>query len=742
MPEETLIGKRIDRYEIKSRLGRGEVGTVYRAYQPGASRMVAIKLFSPDLLKEKGFLERFREQAQAIGDVEHFHVVPLLGAAQWEGSPYLVMRYMPGGSLADLAARYGTLTAGELLPILQQVAEALDYAHQHGVLHRNIKPTNILLDEEGNAYLSDFALDAAYRSGGDGPFTGSPAYRAPELAAADGAPSPASDLYALAVTAFRALTGYMPYKANTPEDLARMHVEQPVPSLRALNGAVPVPVETVIRKAMAKNPADRYPSAGAFVQALSDATSRVALPGRDPAATNILRPLADQPLHTTPPPMPAPLSAFSAAGAQAGNVKVDTDRLSKRERREVQRRVARQLAARERAERRARQPWYTVALVLIMLVLVWSTAGIMIGFELLEQRAQATLAAIHASQTPAAATFDAQSTATIAAYLGGLATQTQEVIAAAQTATAAVTDTPTPTLTSTPSPSPTPLAGGGSLIAYVSERDGDPEIFTYNLVDGTVLQLTQNVARDNYPAWSPDGRLIAFQSDRVFGGQHIYTINARCNSLAAGCEGSLQQLTTGVRVDSTPIWSPDGTRIAFVSREAGRWYLRTVTLEGEQQDLTQLPGEIVLLDWSPDGFLTYYGVSQAGSYEILRLAVSGTSAQRVALTESGGAIEFASYSPDRTQVVFQAVIDRQRQLFLADATCPLFDQCVTARLTTDDFDYRAPRFSPDGTLILATSNRNGNLDLYVFDLAGTVIQQVTDRSYDEYNGVWQPVAPP
>ena len=264
MLDDPLIGQKFKQYEIQSLLGHGGMSTVYRAYQPGVNRMVAIKILPQELLKDTSFLERFQQEARIIAQLEHFHIVPLYDVGEWEGVPYMVMRYMPGGSLADLLPRAVRVPPVEMLTVVQQVASGLDYAHRHEVIHRDLKPSNILFDEQGNAYLSDFGLshvEKATTAITGSSFAGTPEYMAPELGVSDSAITTAVDIYALGVILFQALTGQTPFQSDSPVRLLQMHINDPVPSPRSLNPEITPAVEAVILRALAKAPAARFRSA-------------------------------------------------------------------------------------------------------------------------------------------------------------------------------------------------------------------------------------------------------------------------------------------------------------------------------------------------------------------------------------------------------------------------------------------------------------------------------------------------
>src|SRR5260221_5000552 len=154
---DTLIGQRLGQYEITGLLGKGGMATVYRARQLNIQREVAIKVIKPDLAETADFVQRFKREAETIATLSHLHIVKLFDYGQQDNSTYLVMELLTGGSLGDLI-RKGSLTRSYTSHLLDQIASALDYAHRRRVVHRDLKPQNILLDEDGNAFLTDFSI--------------------------------------------------------------------------------------------------------------------------------------------------------------------------------------------------------------------------------------------------------------------------------------------------------------------------------------------------------------------------------------------------------------------------------------------------------------------------------------------------------------------------------------------------------------------------------------------------------
>ncbi len=259
-------------YRIVEPLGRGGMAVVYRAHDPSLERDVALKVLPPEFLHDSNFAERFRQEARVAARLEHPHVLPVHAFGIEQGRPWMAMRLVEGGSLADRLRR-GPLPPAQAASLLREIASALDYAHSKGVVHRDVKPANVLLDEAGRAYLADFGiarlLEGSSVATQTGLVQGTPSYMAPEQALGSKVDHLA-DVYALGVVAFECLTGRVPYTGTTPVAILMKHVSEPVPE--PAPGELPPPVAAVLRRCLAKLPAERWQTAGTFVAALAQAS--------------------------------------------------------------------------------------------------------------------------------------------------------------------------------------------------------------------------------------------------------------------------------------------------------------------------------------------------------------------------------------------------------------------------------------------------------------------------------------
>ena len=325
------VGSEVAGYRLEEQIGQGGMALVYRARDVQLGRNVALKLLSPTLGSDESFRERFIRESRAAAAVDHPNIIPIFAAGQSDGVLYIAMRFVQGGDVRQLVDQLGPLPGDRAAGIITQVASALDAAHLHGLVHRDIKPANMLLDSSGgngeqdHVYLADFGLSKRSLSvtglTSMGQFLGTPAYVAPEQVeghAVDGR----TDQYALACTAFEMLTGSPPFQRD--DDLAIMwaQVSAPPPALSEQRPDLPPAVDGVLRRALAKSPADRYPSCLAFAAALRAALAQPGQPAArpEPAAGPGSTMVSGAPgrLRDTPQHPPTQIShpgAAAAAGA-------------------------------------------------------------------------------------------------------------------------------------------------------------------------------------------------------------------------------------------------------------------------------------------------------------------------------------------------------------------------------------------------------------------------------------------
>ncbi len=312
VPEtDDLIGRQLDEYRLEALLGRGGMARIYRALDVRLKRQVAIKVIDAPFRADSDYVARFEREARAIARLEHPNIVGLYRYGECEGLLYIAMQYVEGEDLRSLLTRHRQ--AGEVLPleevirILGQVCQALDYAHAQGIIHRDVKPSNIMLDEQGQAILTDFGLALLTEAGTRGEIFGTPHYMAPEQAISSAGAIPQSDLYASGVILYEALTGRLPFDAEEPVAIALKHMTEAPPPLRSLRPEISPQVEAVVLKSLAKEPADRYPSGQALIEALERAARGEERPADlPPPPPPARRPLPPIPAAvTTPPPLQA-----------------------------------------------------------------------------------------------------------------------------------------------------------------------------------------------------------------------------------------------------------------------------------------------------------------------------------------------------------------------------------------------------------------------------------------------------
>jgi serine/threonine protein kinase len=380
-------------FEIHKMLGRGGMAVVYLATEIHLRRKVAIKVLPPELTFGHG-VDRFKREAQTAAALDHPHIIPVYRIASGKKLFWYAMKFLEGRSLEDLIKEKKHLSLDETIDILQQVAEALDYAHEHSVIHRDVKPANVMLDSRNRVIVTDFGIAKALTEQtltASGSVVGTPYYMSPEQGVGKGV-SARSDQYSMAVMAYRMLSGQVPFEGDSAIDILHKHVMEPPPMLYEVAPHLPLHVCRAIHRSLEKKQQDRFPSCTALVEAMqghavAEATSgeaaTVALPSSQAsmATRSAALPTTQRPVHT--PPQPAPSRPAPVAA---------------------------------RAPKPAAKPWKKVVAVLTLAVV----AGVALGGWLLSRQNaalpanrtaprqdSATVAAVPAPKTPAESTAQA-----------------------------------------------------------------------------------------------------------------------------------------------------------------------------------------------------------------------------------------------------------------------------------------------------------------------------------------------
>lgn len=519
--------ERFGRYIIKSEIGRGGMATVILAYDPRFERDVAIKVLPREFLHDTQFRARFEREAKTVALLEHPAIVPVYDFGEEEGQPYIVMRYMSGGSLAD-RMRQGAISTNEVIQIFNRLGPALDAAHARGIIHRDLKPGNILFDQYGNAFLSDFGIARMAHTSGvtltGGNILGTPAYMSPEQVQGDKEIDGRSDIYAMGVILYQLLTGNAPYQATTPARVMMMHILEPIPDIRVARPNLPDGIANLINKAMAKEPDDRYQTMGEMAEQLATAMAEPITPSRGTpveatmvaAGKTELKPTGRIPQKTVLAPREEPKAAGSS---------------------------------------RTILPLALAGLFLVAVVAVVSIAGFL---YIQSQRTQATEnAAALVENTPAPSqTSPSTDTAGIEEAAEPTETAAPEATEtdAPPTNADASTNTPEPTSTETSEPTPTEteqpqalVVGGADKIAFISNRD----IWVSNLDASELTQLTKDGAEKNRLQWLPDGSGLVY-------------IQGKCvkSVLLTGRVDVITCFDTAAFFDDFAV-SPDGSQVAI-----------------------------------------------------------------------------------------------------------------------------------------------------------------------------------
>jgi Tol biopolymer transport system component/predicted Ser/Thr protein kinase len=268
-----LVDQRLGKYEIRAEIGRGGMGVVFLGYDPDLDRQVAVKVLAPHLVWETEFVERFLREARAAARLKHANIVTIYDVGQEGSWYYFVMECLEGQTLAEYIQERGPLPPEEVLSILRPLAEALDYAHEQGLVHRDIKPANIVIEPTGRVVLTDFGIARAAEETGltrTGMFVGTPQYVSPEQARGEEVDY-RTDIYSLGVVAYQMLSGQVPFDGKTPHSVLHKQIYEPPPPIRHVRPELPQAVDPILGRTLAKEAGQRYPTVTSSVETLAQA---------------------------------------------------------------------------------------------------------------------------------------------------------------------------------------------------------------------------------------------------------------------------------------------------------------------------------------------------------------------------------------------------------------------------------------------------------------------------------------
>lgn len=623
------------RYQIFDRIGQGGMSTVYHAQDTLFQREVALKVLPPHLVDDPAFRERFDREAKIIARLEHQAIVPVYDYGEHEGQPFIVMRLMTGGSLAE-RLRQGRLSLLEVNGILQRICGALDKAHAAQIIHRDLKPGNILFDGDGAAYLADFGIARMMEGSGTVTVMGTPQYMAPEQA--ENQPVDArTDVYQAGVMLFQMLTGKVPFHAPTPAGLIYQHIHSPVPSVRTVDRTLPAFCDVIIQKAMAKDPKDRFQTTGelatAFAQALYSKKE-----GSMPAWMWVVG---------------AILLFIFVAGVCVSLIPLALNQFVPAEE-TLDLPSPPVLTLQPTAEITSTTPTAAMPAATLTLPISITPNG---------QPSLTTTFSLPANTGGGTGWL-----AYAADQNGNFNIFRRQIDGSAQQQ-----------LTNFNANAFRPVwSPDGSQIAFHVLQNEQWDIFVMNSDGSGIVNVSQNQRDDSFPSWSPDGQQLLFQSNRE-GDFEIYQMNRDGSSVLP--------LTNNELDEQGPAWSPDGTMVAFSRRISGVSSLVVAALGTMTERVVVETESSSFPVWSPDGLQLAFHSTMDGNSEIYRVNLDGTGLTRLTNTLQDEFYPF--WSPDGGWIVYHADMDGNRELWVMPA-----DGSAHYQLTQTPWQERQPSWQP------------------------------------------------
>jgi len=758
-----------NRYLIQDEIGSGGMSTVYRAVDLRTGAHVAVKIPHAFLLKDEQYVQRLKREAQIAATVHSSRIAMVTDVAEHEGTPYFVMEYIEGESLADRLTREGALPPTEALRIALDVARAVDAAHARGVVHRDLKPQNICVLPDGDVKVLDFGI--ARQEGKSALttaslFIGTPDYAAPERA--EGQADIRSDIYSVGVVLYEALAGKLPFSGSTPWTVMQMHGSEPPPPLP---DTVPAPVREIVDRCLEKQPEARYQTPRELVDALQNAIRQLerqeAVANQASAMPTALlqtevRRADDVDLGTQPtvvrpptvaatmpdaPPEPAapapptrrggvPLIPILAGVAALAVVAVLAVVLLSRGGGDEDPTIANEATATAEAGNGTTTTPSGPGLTFLQpaegsqipgpVTAQLDLAGINLKAPV-EADPEGRHVHYFLDVDPSTVLVPGQPIPTGQANIVHTANAShtfldlppgQHTVYAVLTGNDHVPLTPTVqgkvAFSAIPDPLVNARTGEAAPIVYQSLIDGKWRIVAKDGLNGEPRRLTGGNANDFNPGFSPDGSRIAFNSDRGgSGSHHIYTMNL---------DGSdIKQITQGNSNNRAPAYSPDGSTIVFQSDRDGREHLWMVPVSGgEPQQITSGTQNDTAPSWALDGTRIVY-LSDAGGGTTHIFVVDRRGGTPRQITSGPPRDNRPVWSPDGKRIAFSRFDNNQWNIYVMNA-----DGSDVRKLTDGSFNVN-PSWSPDGKQILFQSDRDGGQQqIFVVPSDGGQARRITE----------------
>jgi Tol biopolymer transport system component len=664
MQELNLVGKNLGQYQILEELGQGGMAVVYKAWQSSLRRNVAIKVMLPHLLTDREFVQRFQQEAVVAANLNHPNIVTIYEVSQHEGYFFIVMEYVEGWSLEQLILSEGALGLERGVHILRQVADALDFAHQRQFVHRDIKPANILLTPEKKVVISDFGIAKALKGSG----------ATANLTATGtiiGSPAYMSPEQIIGQDVdYRTdlyslgLVAYEMFSGRAPfgggtTAILYAQVNTPPPSIGEVQPDLPPHAVTALGRMLAKQPSERYQTASVFVEVL--AGQRQPSAGQAPPLrkTSVLPSDLDDPYVQR---------SGMAGGTATGGYPppgMQPGQSSPNDFSEWSKNVDPSSNTASHPKRKSTVWWVLGGGFLLILMAFLGVLVFWVGPSVFDN---------WPIGQPVAATEES------------------------------------------------PMVER-DRIAFVSERDGNAEIYTMKLDGSSQINLTQSPSEDFWPRWSSDGSKIIFHSYEVNdlgGNAEIYIMDADGKNWT--------RITRQESADKFPDWSPDGKRIVFASDRDGDYEIYTMSKDGTQiVQLTDNPARDYFPMWSPEGDRIIFESDRDGNKDLYYIDPAGNNLTQITAHPSRDT--HGSWFFDRDEIIFTS--DRSGQLEIWKIK---IDATGLVQLTTQGGFQ--PRCSPDDTKILLVSNREGNEDIYLMNSDGSNLQRLTQAQERDTNPHW------